>query len=172
MPRVLGSFLVALVLAAGAVRPAAAQEGVPPATPCDSLLARAEVAFFDGRFDEAIRLLTPCTAPGAAQRPPVGAYRLESMAYMNRGDAQGARETLVRLLLDYPLYEADPVQDPPAYAVLVSVVREQLEAENRLPTASPAVERRPRWRLGTVLAATAGLVVVGVAAYFAGEPTL
>lgn len=158
-----------LLLVLGAASPAARAQ---QPTRCDTLFTQAEAAFFEGQFEETIRLLTPCAAPGAPRPATVAAYRLLSMAHMNRGDAPGAREAIATLLLENPTYEADPIQDPPAYVVLVSAVREQLRAEARLPAAPTGAEVRPRKRLLAFVGATVGLLAVSVAAYLVGEPSL
>ncbi len=136
--------------------------------PCDSLYTQAESAFFDSRFDETIRLLSPCVEPPNAPAS-VETYRLLGMAYMNQGDAFGARQTLRSLLLAAPGYEPDPVQDPPSYTVLVLIIRDQLQQQDQLPASSEVAERAaPNRRRGTWLGIGAGLVVVGLIAIFAG----
>lgn len=166
VPMLFRRVLLLLAIACAAL-PAASQTP----SPCDTVLVRAETAFFDGAFGETIRLLTPCAAPDAPRPPSTAMYRLLSMAFMNDGDAGGARRTISDLLIQHPAYEADPVQDPPAYVVLVSAIREQLQAQGRLP--AMRVEPSPRrGRLGAFIGATLGLAVIGVAAYLVGEPLL
>lgn len=142
-----------------AALPAAAQQDPG----CLNVLPPAQAALADADFTTAIRLLVPC-ATGVA---PAEIYRLLSLAYLNNGQNEAARRTVVDLLLHHPTYTADPIQDPPSYTVLVLVVREQLQEQGRLtqpaPPRTPWYQKRGTWALvGT------GLVVVGVTALFAG----
>lgn len=135
---------------------------------CVRTLQTAEVAYEAGRFDEAARLVTPCVASAAFNREQtIRAHRLLSMSHANRGDAEGARLAILDLLQRVPDYQADPVQDPPAYVLLVSDLRDQLYAEAALPTAEP----RPKWtrRPGRWLGLAGGLVIVGVTAVLAAD---
>lgn len=156
----LGSGLWLLSLLAGAASPPASAQ---PAASCAESYQAAEAAFSRAAFDTTIVLLRPCAVAPA----PAATYRLLSLAYLNNGQTDAARDTVVRLLLAVPGYKADSVQDPPSYTVLVLVVREQLQQQGRLvppvPPTTPWYQKRSTW--ATV---GAGLVVIGFAALFAG----
>lgn len=146
--------------------PVAAQSGGG----CTETLRRAEDAYRAGRFEEAIRLTTPCLADSTFDKEQIiRAHRLLSMAHMNSGDAHGARLAILDLLRLVPEYEPDPVQDPPSYTVLVMVILDQKrEAAEQLAEEQP---QRTSWakRTGTWLGIGGGLVIVGLTAILAGD---
>ncbi len=137
---------------------------------CANALGSAESSYQESNYDETIRLLTPCT--GQLQADPartIGLYRLLSMAYMNSGNAEGARKAILDLLRAMPGYEPDPIQDPPSYTVLVLIVRDQLAQQSGTTGAGPP-DRPASWtkRRGTWLALGGGLIVIGLAAILTG----
>ncbi len=138
---------------------------------CADVFSRAEDAFYESNFDAAINLLTPCVYDAASTtRPAARTYRLLSMAYMNKGDAFGARQTILQLLEQQPNYAPDPVQDPPSYTVMVLIIGDQLRnARGVDDCVAPAQQTSWTRRRGTWLAIGGGLLAVGLAAVFTGE---
>ena len=141
------------------------------ATACTEALGNAESSYQESNYEETIRLLTPCARqPQPAPAQTVGIYRLLSMAYMNSGQAEGARKAILDLLRAVPDYEPDPIQDPPSYTVLVLILRDQL-AQQSGTAAKESSDRPTPWtkKRGTWLALGAGLIVVGLAAILTGS---
>ena len=108
-----------------------------PREKCTEDRAIAENRYLDGRFDEALTLLQQCLdREELFVDEAVQVYRLISLAHLNKGDLEQARQAVRTLLLHAPAYQADPVQDPPSYTTMVDVVRQELEAQ-ALPEVTP-----------------------------------
>ena len=113
------------------------------------------------------------TTPARETRRPeqvIGMHRLLSMAHMNSGDAPGAKLAILNLLRAVPDYEPDPVQDPPSYTVLVSVIQDQLRQQPGERGRDQA-SQRTSWakKPGTWIAIGGGLLVVGITAFLTGD---
>lgn len=95
---------------------------------CASEVVEAEDMYRDGRFEEAVRLLSDCldVRTGIDAETAVRGYRLLGLARLQTGDIAGARIAVLRVFARDPDYEADPVFDPPGYQALVETVRHQL----------------------------------------------
>ena len=101
-----------------------------PRDKCALERADAEQAYFEGQFDEAIRLLQACLVREELfVDEAVQVYRLMGLAAMNKGDMDQARQAIRDVLQLVPAYEGDPIQDPPSYTTLVAVVRQEVAAE-------------------------------------------
>ena len=138
---------------------------------CDGAVAEAEEEYLEGRFDAAAQLLSACLEQAELPTPEVvRVHRLLTLAYINQGDAQGARQAIEGLLEAAPDYEPDPVQDPPSYTVLVLIVKEQ-QQEKAVVEAAAEAEAQRSWlrKRRTWLAVGVGLVVVGVVAVVTGD---
>jgi hypothetical protein len=59
----------------------------------------------------------------------IEAYRLMSLSFFRRQALVDARRTITHILSIDPTYEGDPVEDPPSYALLVSMVRDVLAVD-------------------------------------------
>jgi hypothetical protein len=80
-----------------------------------------------------LSLLSDCVEqPKTSIDEAVQGYRLMSLSYFRQHSLVEARWAIRRILSIDPLYRPNPVEDPPSYALLVSMVRD-LEAE-RDPT--------------------------------------
>lgn len=120
--------LVGVLLIAGA-RPAAAQEAAEDTT-CTEALEAAEEAYLNAEFETVIDRVAACLDQSevpAAQSIP--AYRLLSLAHLRLDEIQDARSAIVNILGIDPSYEADPIEDPPEYVSLVSIVRREVQPE-------------------------------------------
>lgn len=151
---VLGGLVLGLV---GMEQPVAAQE----ATVCEEAFATAEAAYLNGAFDDAIRLLSPCLDRSEVPKEQaIPAYRLLSLAHLQKDELPEARAAIVNILSLRPAYEADPVEDPPSYVSLVSIVRR--EVQPALADEAPAEERRtPFFRRTSTWISIAGTLIVG-----------
>jgi hypothetical protein len=119
--------------------PARAQES----SLCASALQAAAEQYRDGAFDETVRLASAClnqspVAPGDART----AYRLLALAYLKQDDLPSARKAAVNILGVDPDYAPDPVDDPPDYVSLITVVRQDLQEDGLDAGAAGAAARR------------------------------
>lgn len=153
--------LIALFVLGGAVRPTVAQE----ASPCEEALGAAESAYLNGNFDEAIRLISPCLdRSDVPEEQAVQAYRLLSLAHLQQDELPEARAAIVDIFSIRPGYEADPVEDPPSYVSLVSIVRSDVQpAQLAEETEGDAEEERstPFFRRTSTWLSIAGSLLVG-----------
>ena len=112
-----------------------------PRDKCERERVMAENRYLEGFFDEAIALLQPCLGrPDLAVDEAVQIYRLISLAHMNKGDLDQAQQTVRDLLGTVPTYQADPVQDPPSYVTMVTVVRQEIQAQAQPAPEEPVEE--------------------------------
>ena len=101
-----------------------------PRDKCAQERADAENFYLEGAFDEAIRLLQACLVREELfVDEAVQVYRLMGLAALNKGDMDQAQQVVRDVLQIVPAYEADPIQDPPSYVTLVTVVRQEVAAE-------------------------------------------
>lgn len=134
---------------------------------CPQALETAEKQYREAAHDEAIRLVTACL--NQDEVPPehaVAAYRLLALIHLKRDQLNEARSAVVNLLGVNPEYEADKVENPPAYVSLVSVVKQDLES-GRAATGEAVEQETPFFRR-TSTWVTLGSIVIssGVATYF------
>lgn len=145
----LRGLLACIVLLGAAASPVALAQA--PSS-CEPLLSTAEERYIQRAFTEAEALARACLAQAdRSDAEAVRSYRLLALIALRQEDLPGA-ERAVRNLLDIsPDYTADPVQDPPAYVDLVTVVEGRMQAEPAVtpadslvvppaPTAEPEVE--------------------------------
>lgn len=112
-----------LLLAVTVTRPASAQ--VTP--PCDQVVELAESLYAQTRYEEVITMVTDCIGdPGVTQATAVRGYRILALAFLRNDNVGDARLAVIELLGRDATYQADPVQDLPAYVALVNTTREQL----------------------------------------------
>ena len=111
---------------------------------CDKELAEAEQNYNNGRFDEAIQLITGCLdKPSITEDEKKQAYRLLGLTYIAQDYLKEAKAAVRRLLTLIPNYKADTVQDPPSFANLVKEVRDEMESEKKpAQTTQPVTKRQ------------------------------
>ncbi len=98
---------------------------------CEEPLEEAEDAYVNHQFERAIALTSRCVEQEqVAEEAAIDAYRLMSLSYFRQNALVDARSTINELLELDPSYEADPINDPPSYALFVSMVREGTTTEN------------------------------------------
>lgn len=126
--------LVVCIVALWAVgTPALAQA---PAS-CDPLLSTAEERYVQREFAEAEALVRACLAQAErADADAIASYRLLALIALRQDDLPSAERAVQQLLSVAPDYTSDPVQDPPAYVDLVTVVAERLPADPAPPADS------------------------------------
>jgi hypothetical protein len=136
-----------------ALAPAATAQ---PADVCDAALEAAAAQYRDGAFQETIRLASSCLDQrDVATEDARAAYRLLILAYLKQDDLASARKSAVTLLGVDPDYTPDPVENPPDYVSLLSVVRQDLRRDPPVePRRRPFFKRTSTWiTLGTTLVA-------------------
>jgi hypothetical protein len=163
----LGLFLVGV---AASVAPAHAQNSVV----CERALDAADDQYLDAEYEEALRLVSAClNQSDIPDEQAVSAYRLLALIHLKQDELESARAAVVNLLGIEPTYEADPVNSPPAYVSLVSIVQRDLQrtAEEQAATAaSSEPARTPFFRRTSTWITMGGILVgSGVATYFVME---
>lgn len=147
------------------VRPAAAQAE----RPCEDAFEAAEAAYLDADFEGAVRLLSPCLdRDDVPEERAVQAYRLLSLAHLRQDELSAARAAIVNILSLRPGYEADPVEDPPSYVSLVSIVRRDVQPAELAEGEGEAEEARPTpffRRTSTWLSIAGSVLVTGAVAF-------
>ena len=112
---------------------------------CPEERATAEDHYLEGRFAEAVVLLRQCLERETLfAGEAVQVYRLMGLAFLNQEDPDTARKAIQDLLDIVPEYEADPIQDPPSYTMLVRVLRQERAAQAVPEDAPVAAAEQPR----------------------------
>lgn len=94
---------------------------------CNTEVSTAEQRYQDGAFDEAIGLIAECLDQARlAPEQAVRAYRTLTLAHLKRDEVTAARWAIISLLSAHPHYIPDPVEEPPVYVAMVSLVRREL----------------------------------------------
>lgn len=122
-----------------------------PREKCVQERAEADRQYLDGRFEEAIQLLQRCLDRETLfSNEAVDVYRLLALAYMNGDDLVQAQHAVRSLLEVVPDYEPDPIQDPPSYRAMVTVVQQEMQAQAAMldQEEEPSEEERPAERQG------------------------
>lgn len=136
---------------------------------CEDAYLQAGDAYREGSFRSAITLLAPCVdafPPGSELDR--GAHRLLALAYLRNDELEEARLVIVELFARNPRYEADPINDPPAFVSLVNLVREEVGVQTRVEERPGGGADRPVWyRSPRTWLYAAGGFVVGTAAIIA-----
>ena len=139
---------------------------------CERALATADEQYLDQAYDEALRLVSACLNQNdIPQDQAVTAYRLLALIHIKQDELDSARAAVVNLLGVDPSYTADPIDSPPAYVSLVSIVKRDLQrtAEAQAGADTSATSTRPPFfrRSSTWITMTGILVGSGVATFFA-----
>ena len=118
-------------------------------SPCTDTVSAAEEAYLNRNYQEAVTLASQCTDRSAFEDEIViQAYRLITLASLRQGALVQARSAVTNILHIDPEYTADPVNDPPAYDLFISLVRQEEDTESTADTEtdtekpSPAPQRR------------------------------
>ncbi len=139
--------LALITCGALAALPPSAAYAQDATSPCTDTVAAAEEAYLNRNYQEAVTLASQCTDRSAFEDEIViQAYRLITLASLRQGALVQARSAVTNILHIDPEYTADPVNDPPAYDLFISLVRQEedtegtADAETEEP--SPAPPRR------------------------------
>ena len=126
--RSLPCFVLLLLVWVGSAPASSAQFLLPP---CQIELVAARDAYLNQDYEPALNLASRCTREhGVSDADRIRAYRLISLSFFRRHALVEARSAITHILSIDPTYTADPVQDPPSYALLVSMVRAVLGVDN------------------------------------------
>lgn len=121
------SLVVVLLLWLGAPLTGTGQFLLPP---CQVEIEAAHDAYLNQAYEAALDLATACVRRDGVSDPDrIRAYRLMSLSFFRQHALGDARTAVTHILSIDPSYTADPVQDPPSYALLVSMVREVLAVD-------------------------------------------
>ena len=131
---------------------------------CRAELSEAESRYNEGRFDEAIDGINRCLSKsGLTEDERKLAYMLLGKTYLAKDYLNEARQAVKKLLEVVPNFEADPVQDPPAFIKMVAdmkIERAKTSAPPPKPVPAPSEKKSSKkW-----LWIGAGAVVAGGAA--------
>lgn len=109
--------------------------GQEAAEPCQRAMAAAEAAYLNQSYERAIALASKCVQQnGSPQARMIQAHRLMTLSYLRQNRLDEARTHVASILSMDSVYVAHPVDDPPSYVVLVSMVRQQKESASRPPS--------------------------------------
>lgn len=128
---------------------------------CTEAITAGEEAYRNAEFEEAIRRVSTCLEQSDIPTDQaVQAYRLLSLAHLRLSELQQARSAIVNIFGLRPSYEVDPIEDPPEYVSLVSIVRRDVRPE--VPPEEPAEdERTPFFKRSSTWLSILGSVAVG-----------
>ena len=128
---------------------------------CTDAIAAGEEAYRNAEFETAISRVSSCLDQSSIPTDQaVRAYRLLSLAHLRLNELQQARSAIVNIFGLRPGYEADPIEDPPEYVSLVSIVRRDVQPE--VPPAEPAEDDgTPFFKRGSTWLSILGSVAVG-----------
>jgi len=155
--------LVGLIAMVGG-GPASAQERAP----CEEAIAAGEDAYLNANFEQAINRVSACLdQQDVPEEQAVRAYRLLGLAHLRLNELQQARAAIVNILGLRPEYEADPIQDPPEYVSLVSIVKREVQPEGPPADETPAEDDSPSFfgRTSTWLSILGSIAVGGVVTF-------
>lgn len=103
----------------------------PQTFPCQSETETAYHAYLNQQYDRAVSLAFTCVEQREVpDEDLIQAYRIMGLSFVRQDALVEARWAISRVLSIDPTYMVDPVEDPPAYALLVSIVRDDLAAES------------------------------------------
>jgi len=138
---------------------------------CPAKLQQAESEYTNGRFDEAIDLLSECVNKGKLSRAEEQrALKLLGLAFLAKDYVDQAKNTIRKLLELVPGYEPDPDQDPPVFTNMIKQMKEEARRkEQEKKPVEPAPKKTEvkkkgdgaKWLLigGLVVAAGGGAVL-------------
>ena len=115
---------------------------------CTDTLTAAEETYRNRNYQEAVDLASECTdAETVADSTAIRAHRIITLASLRQGALVQARSSITSILQIDSDYTADPVDDPPAYDLFVSMVRQDVTADDSEDTVAseevPSPEDEP-----------------------------
>lgn len=164
-----------LLLACAWALPAQAQDNDTDGTyACEDELEAADQAYVNSEYGDAVALAAECIdREDVTDDTRVAAYRVMGLAYLRQDRIDRARDTILRILSLDPTYQADPVDDPPSYTSLVTIVRREagptLVEGQPIDAADPQPEddRTPFFRRASTWVTIGGIAVSsGIATFF------
>lgn len=107
-------------------------------SPCADTVAAAEEAYRNRNYQEAVALASQCTDRSTvSDETVIQAHRVITLASLRQGALVQARSAVTNILQIDPEYTADPVNDPPAYDLFVSMVRREEDIGDTEDTEEP-----------------------------------
>lgn len=126
----------------------------------EKTLNDADQKYTEGRFDEAIALLTVCLdTPGITPEQKQRAYRLMGLTYIAKDYLIEAKNSIAKLLQLVPNYQPDPIFDPPPFINLVKEVQEETVAR-QVTAKEEESDSKIWWYVGGGVAAVALVVIL------------
>jgi hypothetical protein len=126
----------------------------------EKTLNDADQKYTEGRFDEAIALLTVCLdTPGITPEQKQRAYRLMGLTYIAKDYLIEAKNSIAKLLQLVPNYQPDPIFDPPPFINLVKEVQEETVAK-QVTAKEEESDSKIWWYVGGGVAAVALVVIL------------
>ncbi len=126
----------------------------------ENTLNDAEQKYTEGRFDEAIALLTVCLdAPGVTPEQKQRSYRLMGLTYIAKDYLTEAKNSITKLLQLVPNYQPDPIFDPPPFINLVKEVRDETIAK-QVTAKEEESDSKLWWYVGGGVAAVALVAIL------------
>lgn len=116
------------------------------ASTCADTLATAEKVYRNRNYQEAVELASQCTNDEVVgDETAIRAHRLITLASLRQGELVQARSAVNSILQIDSGYTADSVNDPPAYDLFVSMIREDRETGEaaKKEETEPADEAEP-----------------------------
>lgn len=108
---------------------------------CVQKLDQAQTEYYQGQFDQAIRLVKECIEAGGLETTELArAYKILAQVYLARSQDDAARLVTTKLLELQPEFKASVEQDPPPFVRLVDEIRAEKLAETQVP-----VEEDNKW---------------------------
>lgn len=140
--------LVLVVISCGtfglAVPQAAQAQDTSAVSPCADTVAAAEEAYRNRDYQEAVALASQCTDRSTiSDETVIQAHRVITLASLRQGALVQARSAVTNILQIDPEYTADPVNDPPAYDLFVSMVRREEDIPETEDTETETAETSP-----------------------------
>jgi tetratricopeptide (TPR) repeat protein len=138
---------------------------------CPAKLTQAENAYTNGRFDEAIDLLSECVNKGKLSRAEEQrALKLLGLAFLAKDYVEQAKNTIQKLLELVPGYEPDPDQDPPVFTNMVKQMKEEARRKEQEKKPLEPAPKQPEVKKkggGRKLLLIGGAAAVGIGAALA-----
>ena len=137
-----------------------------PQEECKEILRKANEAYVNGRFDEALILIDECLAkPDLSRDEKLNAYRLKGLVYIAEDFLNEAREAINNLLELVPNYQPDP-QDPPPFRDILEKEKKEREKDVQ-PEPTPPVSETPKKKgISKWVWIGGGFVITAVVTYF------